>query len=428
MASRVLWRRAVTAVLVYTATVLGVLGTIIAARALGPDRFGLLALALAACSFAQVLLDTTVEEAVVKYGYRYATAEDWGRLRRVFRIGVGVKWAGAATASFALLAFAPFAERLFDADSLLVPMLLAAAIPVVQAPEGMAGAVLMVRGRYDLRAAFMAFSTGLRLVGLGFGAQFGVSEAVAGYVSAQALSSAAIGVVGLLAARRYPQAAAAPLGGDAEGFRRFVVRSAAGTGLVSTRAAVAPLALGIVATPAQVGYFRAAHAPLTGFAALSAPVRLIMLSDQTRDVEAGRTEDVWGSLRRYMAGALLVSAVAVPAGWLLAPTLVPLVLGDDYRDAIVPVQVLLLAAGLQLILGWTKSFPVSIGRPGLRVIAHGVEVLVLLPLVVVLGAQHEATGAAVAYVVATAAFGLTWAVLLAQWRSGVRRPLGDVGA
>jgi O-antigen/teichoic acid export membrane protein len=428
MASRVLRRRASTAVLVYTATVLGVVGTIVAARALGPDDFGLLALALAACAFAQVLLDTTVEEAIVKYGYRYATAGDWGRLRRLFRVGVVVKWAGAAAASLALLAFAPFAERIFDTEALFVPMLIAAAIPVVQAPEGMAGAVLMVRGRYDVRAGFMALSTGLRLVGLGLGAQLGVTEAVVGYLLAQAVSSAAIGAVGLVAARRFPQQPSVRLGEDAEGFRKFVLGSAAGTALVSTRVAVAPLALGVVAAPAQVGYFRAAHAPLTGFAALSAPIRLIMLSDQTRDVEAGRTDAVWSSLRRYVAGAVAVAVVAVPIGWLLAPWLVPLVLGDDYRGAIVPAQVLLLAAAIQLILGWSKSFPVSIGRPGLRIVAHGVEVVVLLPLVLVLGARDGATGAAIAYVIATAAFAVTWAILLAQWRAAVRAPLGDARA
>jgi O-antigen/teichoic acid export membrane protein len=418
MASRVFWRRAATAVLVYAATVLGVLGTIVAARSLGPDRFGLLALALAACAFAQVLLDTTVEEAIVKYGYRYATAGDWGRLRRLFRVGVLVKWAGAAAATVALLAFAPFAESLFDTESLLVPMLVAAAIPVVQAPEGMAGAVLMVRGRYDLRAAFMALSTGLRLVGLGIGSQYGVTEAVAGYLAAQAVSSAAIGLVGYAAARRYPLEPVAALGEDAPAFRQFVLRSAAGTGLVSARAALAPLALGVVSQPAQVGFFRAAHAPLTGFAALSAPVRLIMLSEQTRDVEAGRTDQVWTSLRRYMAGALAVVAVAVPAGWLLAPTLVPFVLGEDYDAAVRPAQVLLLAAAAQLVLGWTKSFPVSIGRPGLRIVAHGVEVAVLLPLVLVLGSAHDAVGAATAYVIATLAFAAVWLVLLARWRAG----------
>ena len=48
---------------------------------------------------------------------------------------------------------------------------------------------------------------------------------------------------------------------------------------------------------------------------------------------------------------------------------------------------MLVAAALQLVLGWTKSFPVTIGRPGLRILAHGIETAVLLPLVAALGTE-----------------------------------------
>jgi O-antigen/teichoic acid export membrane protein len=417
MRSRVLWRRAATAAAVYAATVLGVLGTVVAARSLGPEGFGFLALALAATSFFQLLLDSTVEEAVVKYGYRYATAGDWGRLRRLFRIGITVKWAGGAAAALAVALLSPFANRIFDADSLTAPVLVAALIPLVQAPEGMAGAVLIVRGRYDLRSAFMTLSMALRLIGLGIGAQFGVTEAVIGYVLAQAATSAAIGVAGAVAARRYPRVAPVPLGEDARGVRGFVVRSAIGTGLVSMRGTIAPLALGVVSPATQVAYFRAGHAPLTGFAALSGPVRLIMLTEQTRDAEAGRPDLVWRSLARYSVGALAFCAVVVPLGWWLMPTLVPLVFGDDYKPAVTAARILLLAAGIQLLLGWTKSFPVSIGRPELRIVAHGIEVALLLPLVVVLGSRWDAAGAAGAYLAATAAFGLAWAALVSRLRA-----------
>jgi O-antigen/teichoic acid export membrane protein len=54
----------------------------------------------------------------------------------------------------------------------------------------------------------------------------------------------------------------------------------------------------------------------------------------------------------------------------------------------------------------------------LRIVAHGVETIVLLPLVLVLGARWHATGAAVAYLIATCAFALTWLVLLARLRGG----------
>jgi O-antigen/teichoic acid export membrane protein len=417
MGSRLFRRRLATAALVYAATVLGVLGTIVAARTLGPESFGLLALALAASAFVQILLDTTVEEAIVKYGYRYATASDWGRLRQLFRVGIAVKWAGGALAAAIVALLAPFADAIFSTDDLFLPMLIAAAIPLVQAPEGMAGAVLMVRGRYDLRAAFMALSMGLRLVGVAIGAQLGVVETVLAYVVAQTVASAAVGVAGWRAARAYPAAGTVPLGEDARGIRGFVLRSALGTSFVAARTALAPLALGVVSSPTQVAYFRAAQAPLTGFAALSAPVRLIMFAEGTRDVEAGRLDRAWRSVWRYSAAALAVCAVAVPTGWFLLPWLVPLVFGDAYEGAVRATQLLLLAAAVHLVLGWTKAFPVSIGRPGLRVVTHGVEIAVLLPLVLLLGSRHDATGAAGAYLVASLAFAAAWIAIVARLRA-----------
>ena len=59
-----------------------------------------------------------------------------------------------------------------------------------------------------------------------------------------------------------------------------------------------------------------------------------------------------------------------------------------------------LAAAIQLVFGWTKSFPVSIGRPALRIWAHGIEMVVLIPLVGVLGARWGATGAGVRVTIA----------------------------
>ena len=41
---------------------------------------------------------------------------------------------------------------------------------------------------------------------------------------------------------------------------------------------------------------------------------------------------------------------------------------------------MLIVAALQLVWGWTKSFPVSIGRPGLRVVVQAIEIAVFVPL------------------------------------------------
>jgi O-antigen/teichoic acid export membrane protein len=66
---------------------------------------------------------------------------------------------------------------------------------------------------------------------------------------------------------------------------------------------------------------------------------------------------------------------------------------------------------VQFLVGWTKSFPVTIGRPHLRIVTNGAEALVIIPLTVVLGIAWGATGAAVAVLAGTCVFALLWAVI-----------------
>jgi len=416
MASRDFRRRTVTAAALYGGTAAGILGTLIAARVLGPDQFGLLTLALAAAGFVQLLLDTTVEEAIVKYGIRYAATDDWGRLRGLFRAGIAIKWGGGAAATLVILALVPFAETLFDQPELTAPLIVAAFIPIAQAPEGIAGASMIVAGRYDLRAIFGGLAMVLRLVGVAVGVQYGVTWAVVGILVGQIVGSCASGYAGHRLFARHPAAEATGLRRDRAELMRFVFKSGIGTSLVSMRNTLSPLVLGVVSTATQVGYFRAAQAPITAFDALSAPVRLILLTEQTHDVERGRIAETYRSLRRYVVGATVVALALAPIAWALMPWLVRVVLGTDFVPATDAARILLVAASLRLVLGWTKSFPVSIGKPGLRIVAHGVEIAVLLPLIVILGSRSGATGGAVAVLLATIAFAGAWAVLLVRLR------------
>ena len=204
MGSRLLWRRSATAVGLYTAVALGILGTVVAARGFSVADFGLYATVLAATGFFQSLLDLTVEDSLTKYGFRYVVAEDWGRLRRLFRRALELKLAGSVLAGLALLALAPLAEWIFGAEGLAVPLVIAAAFPVAQAPENVATTALLLRGRYDLRALFQSISMALRLLAIVIGVQYGLAETVAGIVLAQVVTTVVVSVVGLLAFRRFP--------------------------------------------------------------------------------------------------------------------------------------------------------------------------------------------------------------------------------
>ena len=230
------------------------------------------------------------------------------------------------------------------------------------------------------------------------------------------MSTLAIGSVGLVAVRRFPRADPMPLGDARPEILRFALHSSIGTGLVSLRSWLAPLLLGAVSEVKQVGLFRAAQAPQQGFAALSSPVRLIMLTEQTRDWERGRESEVLTGVRRYSLAALALMVVVVPLAWWLMPVLIKLVLGADYAEAVDAARLILVAAAIQLVYGWTKSLPVPIGRPNLRIVAHAIETAALIPPLVPFGAEWGATGRR-RRSVSTAIFAAVWTVLLLRLKA-----------
>jgi O-antigen/teichoic acid export membrane protein len=419
MSSRVLRRRSATAVWIYAAVAFGIVGTIVAARVLGLAQFGVFATALAAVGFFQVLLDLTVEESLTKYGFRYVATEDWGRLRRLFRQMLLLKIIGGLLASGILLALAPVADELFGEEGVGTALLAAALLPAVQAPENIGATALLLHSRYDLRGAYQSGSAGLRLLAIAIGTPYSVTAALAAIVIAQVISTAVVSAIGLTALRRFPHAPDRELGDDVPGIRSFVLQSSIATGVISLRSTLVPVVLGVVANPTQVGLFRIAQTPQTGLAAASSPARLVLLTEQTRDWERGRHVGVLSGIRKYTVGAAALMVVAVPVFFFAMPWLVETVFGEEYAGAVDAARIVLLAAAIQFAIGWTKSLPVTIGRPRLRIVTHGLETLVVIPLVAVLGAEWGATGAAVAVLASTAVFAITWAVALARIRSDV---------
>jgi hypothetical protein len=78
---------------------------------------------------------------------------------------------------------------------------------------------------------------------------------------------------------------------------------------------------------------------------------------------------------------------------------------------------MLLAAVVQLVFAWTKSFPVSIGRAGLRTVGQLCEIAVLIPAVLVLADLYGATGAAGGVLAGAVTLAAFWSVALFRVRS-----------
>jgi O-antigen/teichoic acid export membrane protein len=414
MRSRLARRRTVTAGGIYLSAVLGLVGQILAARSLSRFDYGLLAIVLAATGFAQSLLDLTVEEAVVKYGFRYSVGEQWGKLQRLFRRSLAFKVVGAILGGVVLAGLAPATHLLFGKGGLAMPFLIAAALPLAQAPEGLAGVALLVRDRYDLRAHFLVVGMATRCAALAVGARIGVTETVIFLVIAQLVTSAGISAVALREFRRFPTAVPEPLGRDRRDIVDFMKKSTIATTVTTLQASIAPLILGIVSNPVQVGLFRIAMAPQQALGTLSAPVRIILLTEQTRDWERGELEMVFRSIRRFTIGATVLMGLLLPPALVFMEEVVRAVYGAKNTDAANGARLILVASALTFVIGWSKSLPVSIGRPGLRVVAHGIQAAVVIPLVAVFGLFWGATGASAAFAISSAVFVAVWGVLIVR--------------
>jgi O-antigen/teichoic acid export membrane protein len=416
MRSRLFWRRSAAAAGTYASAVLGFLGTVVAAHVFSTRTFGLYAIVLAATGFFQSLLDLTMEEALIKFGFRFVTREDWGKLRRLFTSAIGVKLAGGVLAAIVLVALAPAAHAILHKSDLTTPLAVAALLPLVQCTENVAGVAIILRGRYDIRSFFLCFSMALRLTAIAVAAPHGLTATIAAIVAAQAVATAAIDVAGWIAYRRFPRAAAAPLGPERGDVLSFVGQSSVASAVTSLTTPLAILVLGRVASTTQVAWFRAALSPQAAFAALSSPARLILLTEQTRDWERGTRNAVFAGIRRYtLAGAALV-LLALPFLLVFTPQLVRLLFSAKNQGAVDATRLVVVAGALRLVYGWTKSFPVSIGRPGLRIWTHGLEMLVLVPLTGILGAAWGATGAAGAVLASSAAYCAYWTLLYLRIR------------
>ena len=143
------------------------------------------------------------------------------------------------------------------------------------------------------------------------------------------------------------------------------------------------------------------------------------MTEQTRDWEKGERAGILAGLRAYSKWAGLLMLVTVPVFFVAMPWLIRIVFGEQYEDSATAARIILVAAAIQFILGWTKSLPVTIGRPHLRIWTHGLETLVAIPLVAALGAKWGANGAAVGVLLSTLVFAAAWLVVILRLRHEV---------
>jgi O-antigen/teichoic acid export membrane protein len=413
--SRGWWgRTGQTAMGVWGAGLLSIATTVIAARALGPEAYGSVFLALSVVTAVSIFLDITLEEATVYYGNRSIAVGDAPGVRallaRSLRVDIGV----GLVVSAAIFALAePLAEvaSAGRVDPDLIRILALSAL--VTTADSTGYAALALAHRVDLRARGVAATSAFRLIGVGVAVQVGGAEAVAvSYVIGGAAGSAVLAVLAWRHGwRRWdPGEARAPCPVSAWELMRFGFHSSVTTSVQAISGTLVPVLLARAAGPAAVGIYRIARLPIVVSNMLSGPVRLAMFPEQAKLVAEGRVEDVRRSTRAYTLIGFGLGSLGAVVGWFALPYVIPFLYSSSFEGAVTPARILLIAAVCNFALLWRKSLLGAIGRPEVRTHLAIIQVVVTVGLMLLL-ADQGAEGAAIATSAGIVAAGLVWLIL-----------------
>jgi O-antigen/teichoic acid export membrane protein len=410
------WRRAGrTSLALWGSTAVAFVATVVAARALGPDEFGEVVLAVSVATLVATLLDLTLEDAVVYHGFQALEAGHMRTLRALIRSSLSLDVViGVVVAGTIMVGAEPLAH-LVSGGSLPPGVLrLAALIGLAGTVDGTTGGILLVAGRPDLRAWVMLLANIGRLAGVVIAIQLGggPEAVVAAYAVATAIGAACQAFLAWrLGWRRWRERGFS--GGEPVGARTllsFGFHASLATTLFSGRELLIPILLGSLAGPAAVGMFRVALLPVTAVAVIGGPVRLLLLPEQAKLAASKRFDTLWRSIRVHFLGGLAIGVPGAVAGWFLLDALIPLLFTQKFEGAVDAARILLVAAVAQMAGSWWKTLPTAVGMPQLRTLVAACSLVLTIALLAVLGDQGV-KGAALAFTLATVVTGLAWLIM-----------------
>jgi PST family polysaccharide transporter len=365
-------------------------GVVILARLLTPADYGTAALAVTLASFSTTLGDFCFGTALVQAetaSQRWASTAYWAAL-------------AAGTVGFGLAALAAYPAALALGEPEVAPLLIAGGLTLVLVAAGSASNAFLTRSMsFGVIQGTMAVATVIAMACAIAAASIGLGAWA--LVLQQLVLAATTSAVFIVAARWRPS-----LEFSRTAFRslaRFAMPLTGAAVLWAFQALLTGLLVGSLVSIDALGIWNFAMAIVVLPAVLvSAPLaRVIYAAFARMRDERERVAEVWLSGLTLLAGVVLPLLVILIA---LAPDLIPIAFGAQWTPAVPVVQILavfFMCRGLQM---WNTSVMDAAGKPHVGMILNAL-VLISLPPSVWLGSHFGVAGVAVAYSLASLAFG-----------------------
>ena len=345
---------------------------VLVARWLGPELYGVAALIMSVPSLVYTLFDARSAEASVKYLSEFHARGEREQVLAMCKLGYVVDSAIAALAFLVVAVSAGWAAANIVQRADLVPLIIVyAAAFLPRALVGTSYAVLATLGRFSLISLIDTLASVLR-IGLVLGLVMAGGQ-VAGVVWGNALAMVATGLLygaaGYALSRRTWNGSW--LRGDwrtLKGRRREIAAFLAYNDLNALLGVIPKqldvVILGYFRNPTEVGYYKLAKS-LTGVVAyVVGPLQSVVYPELARFWGVGDTVALWRKVRKLALQVGLPLASATLAGVALIPLVLPMLVGETYRQAVPAAQLLMVGSAVWLGLFWLRPVFFAQGRLG----------------------------------------------------------------
>jgi O-antigen/teichoic acid export membrane protein len=409
------------------ATVVGLVITVLTARALGPANYGVLALVLVYGLTIGKLVTFSAWEAIIKFGSEALDADDHPALRQLIKFGFSLDIASAIVGTVLAMALSGPVISLLGWDQSVRSLLVLYSVLILFSLSGTPVGVLRLFDRFDLLSYTAVLSAVVRLVGVlwclvtgqglfGFVLVYLITG-IAGQLYQVFASLWVLRKEGIGDLVREPMHG---IGSTFPGILDYVwITNVTSTIRMVSREADELIVAGLT-TPAALGLFKVAKQFSQVLPRLTDPLYQAIYPELTRLWAADRKKAFISLIKR----TTLIAGVMAIVGWvgflLVGRWLIAVTVGPGYLQAYIVALIYLLAIGIELLAFSMQPSMLAIGLP--RNALKALVAATVLYLVLLFSFVHSLgiSGASLAYV----AFYAVWLALMLWylWPSLVSKP------
>jgi O-antigen/teichoic acid export membrane protein len=378
------------------------------ARLLGPERFGLVILAITSVNVLAEFLDVRTSEALIRFMGNALAREARNEALTFFVIGLIVDSLVALVALLlALLLVPPVLER--HEQGILLRQLFSIYVMVIPFSllKNTFESLFHTFKQFSLLSSLTVINSLLSVALLALLATQGEVAVIGGYLVLEVLSFALLaGYGGTLLFRHLHGARPEHFRTAWKQFLPFTFHTSAMGSLKAVAVNLDILLLGALRPTSEVTFFKLARSAVSLVALPIVPVRTVIYPLMNEANARQDQQQIQYLIRRFILYSGVISLGTALAFGLAAHFLVFLIYGPDYAPVVPLIYILIVGMVLELIMGWVRTTALIYGRPQLVTFSGFISFVARygfgLPLIYLYGATGSALGQVVGIVASVA--------------------------